>query len=67
MENELIPMTVYVKPYLEEEKDIYCLFDVFDPLSDTEILGDLYFYEAIERFPLHKYKWIIHYNPRAID
>ena len=56
MKNELISINVYIKPFIAIGVT-RCLFDICGPINqDMEDLS-LSFYQAIERYPLHKYKW----------
>jgi len=66
MKNELIPITVYVKPSIAEG-GIYCLFDVAGPPRKDQSTSSMSFYEVIERYPLDKYEWNLRYAAQYVN
>ena len=64
--NRLEPINVYVKPFVAVA-GVDCLFDIYDPITETILNDDLYFYEALDAYPLHKYRWTIHYDTKYIN
>ena len=66
MENELRQVDVYIKPSTATVGTL-CSFDVHYPGREEPILEDLDFYTAIEKFPLHIFRWNVHYNPKTLN
>ena len=65
MSNQLEPINVYIKPFVAVS-GVDCLFDIYDPVTETELNEDLYFYGVIEAYPLHKYRWNLHYHEKYV-